>query len=275
MRNMKQTLLLLSFCVAIPTGSARAAIIGTTNAAAFNSANTIDWCQLGGCAPDGVTQLGPTQLWSSSGLNSGFVDVSNLGGFPDNFLYNFVAGPDPTPDPAPPNLWISGFDQGMGVLYNGAVAPPDSGITPNTPSPIGLFFGEDQFAVGAYISSDFFGGFNATIQMFDGALNPLGSYTAFGSSSSQPGTALFIGAFSNTAIRYMTLSATGGGGAVEPDFAIGTVRLGLGDLGTCAINDDFCTQVEDEIPEPASFLLLTPALLGLVALTRRRRGIKS
>jgi hypothetical protein len=163
----------------------------------------------------------------------------------------------------------------MGVVYNGAVAPPDSGITPNAPSPILLYFSEAQSAVGAYISSDFFGSFTATIEMFDSFGNSLGTYgPVLGSSSSEPGTALFIGAYSSTPVQYMTLSATGGGGAVEPDFAIGTVRLGLGDLSTCdEINDDFCTEVEDEIPEPASFLLLTPALLGLVALTRRRRGI--
>jgi MYXO-CTERM domain-containing protein len=72
----------------------------------------------------------------------------------------------------------------------------------------------------------------------------------------------------------MTFSATGTGGAgVEPDFAIGTVRLGLGCQGDGEPGDDeFCTEVENETPEPASFLLLTPALLGLVAFTRRRRS---
>ena len=258
MRNMKRTLLLLSFCIAIPIGSTRAAIIGTTNAAAFDPTNTIDWCQFGGCAPDGATQLDPTQLWSS-GANSGFVNVTN-----GTSLYNLVAGSDPSPNPATPNLWISNFDQGMGVVYNGA----EFG---NTPGSIGLLFGQDQHAVGAYISSSFLGDFNATIEMFDSGGNSLGSYTAPGNQDFTPGNALFIGAYSNTAVRLMTFSATGSGG-VEPDFAIGTVRLGSGDLGSCAIDDDFCTEVEDEIPEPASLLLMTPALLGLIAFTRRRKG---
>jgi hypothetical protein len=50
------------------------------------------------------------------------------------------------------------------------------------------------------------------------------------------------------------------------------MRLGLGDLNSCTTDDDFCNDVEDEIPEPASLLLLTPALLGLVAFTRRHQG---
>ena len=261
MSNMKRTLLLLSFCVAIPIGSARAAIIGSTSAGAFDATNTINWCQLGGCADDGVTTLDPAQLWSSSGTNTGFVDVVS-----GAFLYNLVAGPDPSPDPAPPNLWISNFDEGMGVVYNGV----DFG---NSPGPIELLFLQDQFAVGAYISSSFLGNFTATIEMFDSAGNSLGSYDATGNQDFTPGNALFIGAFSNTAVRLVTFNATGTGGAgVEPDFAIGTARLGLGDLNGCEIDDDFCHEVEDEVPEPASFLLLTPALLGLVAFARRRRG---
>jgi len=260
-RNMKRTLVLLAFCVAIPIGSAWAGIVGTTNAAAFDATNTIDWCQLGGCASDGVTALDPTQLWGSSGTppNSGFVNVTN-----GTSLYNLVSGPDPSPNSAPPNLLISNFDQGMGVVYNGS----EFG---NNPGPIDLFFNQDQFAVGAYISAAFLGNFTATIEMFDSSLNSLGTYQATGNQDFTPGDALFIGAYSNTPVRLMTFSATGTGN-VEPDFAIGTVRLGLGDLSSCKPDDDFCTEVEDEVPEPASLLLLTPALLGLVAFTRRRRG---
>ena len=271
MRNMKRTLLLLSFCVAMPVGSSWAAVVGSTNPADF-SVSTVDWCQLGCGAPDGTlasSTLAPTQLWLSSGGDLGFVDVTNLGAFPNNFLYNLVAGPDPTPAPAPPNLWISGFDQGMGLVYNGV-------LYGNSPASITIGFAQAEIGVGAYIQSDTFGPFTATIELFDNSGNSLGAFTASGSASSVPGTALFLGAASVSGpVTFATFTATGGGGAgVEPDFAIGTMNLGLGCRGDGEGEaDDFCTEFEDDtLPEPASLLLMTPALLGLIAFTRRRRG---
>lgn len=261
MRNMKRTLLLLSLCVAIPVGSAWAGIVGTTDAAAFDPANFIDWCQLG-CAG---ALAGPGQNWTSAGGNSGSVGVTN------GVLYNMVAGttPDPSGPPPDPALLVSNFDAGMGLIYNGV----DFG---NDPGSIFLFFDQPQLAVGAYISSDVFGPFTATITLYGDGGESLGSLPVpvNGSASDLSGSALFLGAASLSGPVYAAeFSATGGGDpATEPNFAIGTARLGLGDLGSCAINDDFCKQVEDEIPEPASLLLMTPALLGLVAFTRRRRG---
>ena len=270
MRNMKRTLLLLSFCVAMPVGSSWAAVVGSTNPTDF-SVTTVDWCNLGGCAPAGTlaaSTFAPNQPWLSPGGDAGFVDVTNLGASLGNVLYNLVAGPDPSPAPPPPNLWISGFNQGMGLVYNGVAYG-------NSPVPIVIGFAQDEIGVGAYIESDTFGPFTATIELFDSAGNSLGAFPASGNASSDPGTALFLGAASvSGAVRFATFTATGGGGAgVEPDFAIGTMGLGLGCRGDGEGEaDDFCTEFEDDIPEPASILLLTPALLGLIAFTRRRRG---
>jgi hypothetical protein len=100
-------------------------------------------------------------------------------------------------------------------------------------------------------------------------------YTTTGQSDTDPTHGLFIGAASvSGAARYASFSAsTNGALAGEPNFAIGTMQLGLDCQGNGEPGDDeFCREVEDAIPEPASLLLLTPALLGLLAFTRRRRG---
>src|ERR1022692_2235915 len=101
---MKRTLLLLSFCVAMPVGSSWAAVVGSTNPTDF-SVTTVDWCNLGGCAPAGTlaaSTFAPNQPWLSPGGDAGFVDVTNLGASLGNVLYNLVAGAAPPPAPPPP-----------------------------------------------------------------------------------------------------------------------------------------------------------------------------
>jgi hypothetical protein len=230
---MKQTLLLLSFCVAIPVGSAWAGVVGSTNPADFTS-NTVDWCQLG-C---GGGALDPLQSFTSSAGDQGFVDVTN-GGVSGGQLYNLQQG----------TSWNGNFADGMGLVYNGV----DSG---NTPDSILIAFFQPEYGVGAYIQAEEFGLFSATISLFDIGDNLLGSYTVTnGVSNDEVGTALFIGAATGDApVYFATFSATGTGDpGTEPNFAIGSMQV-------------------ETTPEPASLLLLTPALLGLAAFTRRRKG---
>ena len=258
MKNMKRRLLLLSFMVAFPVVSSWAAVIGSTNAADF-AGTTVDWCQLG-CTGDALAQ---SLNWTTtSGASAdGLVFLTN------GSLYSLVAGPDPAPDPAPSNLWISDFRAGKGVVYNGV----DFG---NDPGSIFIAFNQPQLGVGAYISSDYFGSFNATLTLYDSGGNLLGSFLATGNASSTPDTSLFIGAASlSGGIALAEFSATGSGPS-EPNFAIGTMRMGVGCTGDDdeGENDDFCHEAECNIPEPASLLLMTPALLGLIAFTRRRKG---
>ena len=270
MRNMKRTLLLLSLCIAIPAGSAWAVVIGSTNVTDFSATNFVDWSFLG---PGGYgAPLSPLVIFTSTGGDSGGVALGTPSAPSGASLYSLVQG---SPD------WAGNFPNGMSLIYNGATAP-----IPNTPDSILIAFTQPEIAIGAYIQTVDFGSFTATLSLYDASGNFLGAFpvppvsngNSFDSTADGGGGALFLGAFSGTPFSYAVFSASSNSvlATNQPDFAIGQLQVGLGSGVSfpCAVNDDFCTQVEDELmPEPASLLLISPALLGLVAFTRRRRAI--
>ncbi len=178
-------------------------------------------------------------------------------GVNDPYLSNVVQG----------DSWSGNFDPTMGLLYNNACCG-------STPGPIGMAFLQGETGVGAYIQSSSNGAFTATISLFDINDVLLDSYTTAGTSDTSAGTALFIGATSTDPIWFAQFNAVGIG-SNEPDFAIGTTKLNVPSLPCTDDNrngDDNCGGNHDDAPEPASLLLMAPALLGIV-FTRRRKAI--
>jgi hypothetical protein len=215
----------------LTAGSSWAAVVGSTDPGAFG--DPVDWCQLG-C---GGGQLATPQPWTSAGLQTGTVGLVDTGqGF-----YNLLQG----------TSWFGNFASGMGLVFNGV----DFG---NTPTDIALTFDQGESAVGAYIQANWFGGFTATIMLYDVNYQLLGTFSAGGTSGGTPGTALFIGAFDTTdpiwAAQFNVVDQFG-----KDDFSIGTAMVGP----------------NTGAPEPESLVLMGSALLGLAGFIRRRRSLKS
>jgi hypothetical protein len=146
--------------------------------------------------------------------------------------------------------WEGNFTTGMGLVYNGALD------VENTPADVVLNFNQAEYGAGAYVETDAFGAFTATITLYNSSDIAIGSYVEAGTSATAPGTAIFIGAYDPTAdvwaVGFNLLNANG-----VDDVAVGMAGLmdSLPNVGT---------------PEPASMLLIAPALLGLAAFGRKR-----
>lgn len=146
--------------------------------------------------------------------------------------------------------WNGNFANGMGIVYNGVADG-------NNPGTINILFDQAVFGVGAYIQQNTFGAFTGTITLLDNNLQILGSFSANGTSDTNVGTALFLGAFDSTADVWGAIFSTTGIG--DNDFAIGQMRL-MTSQGP----------PPPPIPEPSTLLLVGPSLLGLAGVARRR-----
>ncbi len=225
---MKKAFLCVLLCIGASV-CATGGVLGFTDVGKFTG-DTIDWCANLAC--NGSHYDSPQAWMSTSTANTGLV---GLGDTQEGF-YSLQQG----------SSWGGNFPTGMGLIYNGA----NFG---NTPTYIALSFDQAQYGVGAWIQADYYGAFTATITLFDGNYQSLGSFTTGGTSSGSPGTALFIGGLDPLQEVWAATFSASGVGPYEPDFSIGAVQFAA------------------PVPEPASLLLIGPVLGGL-ALLRRRRG---
>lgn len=222
---MKTKFLMIAMCLVLGVASASASITGTTNASDFS--DTVDWCQFG-CTG---ANLASPQAWFSAGGATGQV---GLNGTLQDF-YNLQE--------VPGGIWNGNFPANMGLVYNGAAFG-------NTPTGIAATFDQGQYGVGAYVQSDFYGPYSATITLFDDSFQVLGTYSANGVAGG-PGTPglLFIGAYSDSAnVFAATWDVIDQFG--QEDFAMGTMML--------------------PTPEPSTLVLFGTSVMGLAGAIRRR-----
>jgi hypothetical protein len=233
---MKRKICLILVGLAVSAGMTWA---GTLDQTPADFPTTVNWCQFG-CT--GAAEGTPSS-WVSSGADTG--EVSLLSG--QNW-YNLQQT----------TSWSGNFSPDMGLVYNGAAYYGVSGAD------IFLTFDQVEQGAGAYIQSDFYGSYTATITLYNSLYVSLGTYTASGTASgNNDGSAIFLGAFDATAdvwaVQFDAFNTSVGcedqGDCYEPDFAIGTAGMYYPATTT---------------PEPASMLLIAPALLGLAAFGRKR-----
>ena len=221
---MRNKMWILAMCLVLGVTTAWADA-GSTNPNQF--IDPVNWCTNYGCAND-YTVFATPQAWVSNGGNTGIVGLVGTGqGF-----YNLQQGA----------TWNGNMPGGMGLVYNG-------GLFGNIPTGIAAQLDQSVSGVGAYIQADYFGPFSATITLFDALDQAIFSYTAFGNSDTNTGTALFLGAYSSTpiwAVQFDVVDVYG-----NDIFAIGTMKL-------------------NATPEPSSLVLFGTSALGLAGAVRRR-----
>jgi hypothetical protein len=229
---MKRNICVLLVGLAVSAGMTWA---GTADNNPADFPTTINWCQFV-CAGS-VLSLGTPTAFTSSGADTGLVGLFGTG---QNFeIYQQGVN------------WSGNFSTGMGIVYNGA----EDGAG-NTPTDVVLAFNQAEYGAGAYVEPDAFGAFTATITLYNSSDIAIGSYVEAGTSNSTPGTAIFIGAYDPTADVW----------------AVGFHLLDVNQVDNVGIG---MAGLMDSLPavgtpEPATMLLMAPALLGLAAFGRKR-----
>jgi hypothetical protein len=225
---VKRAFLLFLLCLALGIGNAWAGVTGSTNSSQFS--DLVDWCVQYGCTNNSAPFTTP-QSWTSAGGNTGTVGL--VGG---QSFYNLQEGV----------TWGGQFTNGMGLIYNGR-------LFGNSDADIAVTFNQGLYGAGAYIQSDYYGPFTATIELFDSSDALLGSFTTTGTSGYGPGTALFIGGYTFAPDVY------GAEFNVVDQYGIDDVAIGTMGLQTTMVT-----------PEPVTMVLFS-SFLGLAGLARRRK----
>jgi hypothetical protein len=212
-------------------GSAWASIVGVTDPTLFN--DFVLWGQLGASS----TILPTPQTWVSNLGVTGSVGAAGTG----EQIQVLTEGTE----------WSGNFANGMKLVYNGVVTVPQNGTD------LAATFDSPLYGAGAYIQTDFYGAFTATVTVFDMGFLPLGTFTIGGTSDGNVGTALFIGMLDTVqeigAIQFNAVDQFG-----DEDFAIGTMNLSS------------LPQAPPGVPEPTTFVLLSLGL-GAFGLWRRKK----
>jgi hypothetical protein len=141
----------------------------------------------------------------------------------------------------------------QGSAWNGNFNPGDALLWTNSPGqgPLTFTFNQPVTSVGTNIQGDFFGSFNAQLNVFDGSGNLLGSQTATGfSNSDNDGSAPFLGITNTPGIISATFRLTACP-CDTTDFAISSL-------------------VVSTAPEPRSFLLVAPLAVFILQCGRRK-----
>jgi PEP-CTERM motif-containing protein len=228
---MRKYLLLAIPLALLLTGvPAQASTIQIGSAGALGANDFFDWGQF----VDGALQGSPLNAGSNLGRGATLTDGGNFTAL--------VEGND----------WIGNFTLGNNVLYSGDTNNPFAAATSFT-----WVSGTPIAGLGLQITSNFYGAFTASLEVFNGATS-LGLFSVGGvMDGNEDGTAPFLGALSDAVnINRAVFTLTSNQGA-------GTAGFGVNRLLTTD------TPLRGTpVPEPATLSLVG---MGALALIRRRR----